>query len=147
MPAPRNRKHLLVLTGPKAERYRPHGKKIDPPPPPPAPASRSKHAKALERALKTAVTDAQQRRSDAGIAVHGAEPGLYVQFDSQPGVALELGSLEAANQGIELVAVSHSLTGEATPRRVEHATVFVPDGKVGHFLGRFDLGTAPPCSG
>jgi hypothetical protein len=149
LPAPRNRKHLLVPTVPTAERYRPHPRKIDPPSGPPAPASRSKHAKALERALKTAVTDALQRRHDAGIEVHGAEPGLYVQFESQPGVPLELGSLESAHQGIELVAVRHVMTTEETPRRIEQATVFVPDGKVGHFLKRFEAyaKTAPKKKG
>jgi hypothetical protein len=149
VPAPRNRKHILVQTRPTTERYRPHPRKIPPPPGPPAPASRSKHAKTLERALKTAVTEAGRRRNEAGIEVHGAEPGLYVQFESQPGIPLELGSFEAANQGIELVAVSHALTEEKEPRRVERATVFVPDGKVGHFLRRLEAyaKTAPKKEG
>ena len=149
MASQRNRKHILVPTGPSTERYRPHPRRIDPPPGPPAPASRSKHAKSLELALNSAITESQKRRSEAGIEVHGAEPGLYIQFESQPGVPLELGSLEAMHRGIELVAVSHSMTTEEAPRRVEHATVFVPDGKVGHFLERFEAyaKTAPKKKG
>lgn len=64
--------------------------------------------------------------------------GLYVQFESQPGVPLQVTSLEDSRQGIEVVAVSHSKTDEPEPRRIERATVFVPDGKVKHFLKRFE---------
>lgn len=102
------------------------------------PASRSSHGKALARALEAAVTEAHQRREETGIEIHGAEPGIYVQFESQPGVSLQLNSLEDSRQGIELVAVSHTATEEPEPRRIERATVFVPDGKVKHFLRRFE---------
>jgi hypothetical protein len=61
-----------------------------------------------------------------------------VQFESQPGVPLQVTSLEDSRQGIEVVAVSHSKTEEPEPRRIERATVFVPDGKVKHFLKRFE---------
>lgn len=84
------------------------------------------------------MVEAHQRRADAGIQVHGAVPGLYIQFESQPGVPLQLSSLEDARQGIELVAVSHAQTPEAEPRRIERATVFVPEGKVKHFVTRFE---------
>lgn len=137
MAAPRNRPHLLVPGPPSAEAYRPHGRKIEVPKPPP-PASRPKHGKALQRALKAAVVEATKRREQAGVEVHGAVPGLYVQFESQAGVPLQVKSLEDARQGIEVVAVSHTKTDEATPRLIERATVFVPDGKVKHFLGRFE---------
>lgn len=136
MPAPRNRKHILVPGLPKAQAYKPHGRKIDVAKPPP-PTSRPAHGKALERALKAAVVEADKRRGESGIEVHGAVPGLYVQFDSQPDVPLQVTSLEDARQGIEVVAVSHTQTRELHPRRIEHATVFVPDGKVKHFLRRF----------
>lgn len=136
MPAPRNRKHILVPGPPSVEAYKPHPPNIKPTKPAP-PTSRAKHGKALERALETAVIEASKRRRDAGVAVHGAEPGVYVRFDSQPGVPLQVTSLEDAGQGIEVVAVTATETDEVVPRRVEHATVFVPDGKVKHFLDRF----------
>jgi hypothetical protein len=101
------------------------------------PADRPQHGRALERAFTTAIAEANQRRQDAGLSVHGAEPGLYVQFESQPGVPLQLHSLEDTGQGIQLVAVSHTKTNDPEPRRIERATVFVPDGKVKHFLKRF----------
>lgn len=149
MPAPRNRKHIIVSREPATEPYRPHDRKIDPPAKAIPPASRQKHGKTLDRALKAAITEAKQRRIEAQIEVRNAQPGLYVQFESQPGFPLQLGSLEAANQGIELVAVSHALTTDIPPRRVERATVFMPEGKVGHFLKRFEAyaKTAPKAKG
>lgn len=148
MAAPRNRKHIIVPGKPTVEPYTPHGRKIDIPKPP-APASRPAHGKALKRALESAVVEAHQRRTNPGFQVHGAEPGLYVQFESQPGVPLKLSSLEDARQGIELVAVSHTQTEEAEPRRIERATVFVPEGKVKHFVTRFEsyAKTTPKAKG
>ena len=137
MAAPRNRKHLIVPGHPSTEAYKPYGRKIEITRPKP-PASRAKHGRALERALKATVVEAERRRADAGIEVHGAEPGVYIQFESQPGVPLQLTSLEDARQGIELVAVSHAQTEEEKPRRIERATVFVPEGKVRHFFKRFE---------
>jgi hypothetical protein len=135
--APRNRKHILVPGPPTAEAYRPHGRTIKITKPVP-PTSRAKHGKALERSLKAAVVEANNRRDDAGIEVHGAVPGLYVQFESQPGVPLQVTSLEDARQGIEVVAVSAINAAGPKSQRVERATVFVPDGKVKHFLKRFE---------
>ncbi len=71
----------------------------------------------MKQALQSAVVDAQQRRTDAGFQVHGVVPGIYVQFESQPGVPLQLTSLEDSRKGIEVVAVTF---------------------KVKHFLDRFD---------
>lgn len=137
MAAPRNRKHILVPGPPAAEDYKPHGRKFDVTKPAP-PASRVKHGKALERELKAAVALAKTRRNESGIEVHGAVPGVYVQFESRPDVPLQVSSLEDLRQGIEVVAVSHSTTDEPSPRHIERATVFVPDGKVRHFLERFE---------
>lgn len=148
MAAPRNRNHLIVPGRPATEPYAPHPRTIRPPKPP-APPSRAVHGQALKVAFEGAVHEAQQRRASAGIQVPGAAPGLYVQFESQPGVPLDLTALEAPKSGIELVAVSHTLTTEAQPRRIERATVFVPEGKVKHFIARFEAysKTAPKRKG
>jgi hypothetical protein len=135
--AARNRKHIIVPGRPTAEPYKPHGRKIDIPKPP-APASRPAHGKGLKAALESAVVEGRQRRAGAGIDVHGAVAGLYIQFESQPGVPLKLSSLEDARQGIELVAVTHARTEEPEPRQIERATVFVPENKVKHFVTRFE---------
>ncbi|MGE0144221.1 MAG: S8 family peptidase [Planctomycetota bacterium] len=62
---------------------------------------------------------------------------MYIQFESRSGRPLELGSLEDARQGIELVAYSRIEKANKAKGVVEQATVFVPDGKVKHFLERF----------
>lgn len=135
MAAPRDRRHIVVPKEPRAEKYQPHPRKIkkrsiDPP-------DRAKHGRELSKALRTAQQQAAARRSDLEIEVEGAQPGLYIQFDSRSGIPLDLGSLENARTGIELVAFSR--IGEDGPDGavVERATVFVPEGKVRHFLDRF----------
>src|SRR5919204_2921404 len=133
MPAPRNRKHLLIPNPPASEAYTPHPKKIKQPSFP-GPQNRQRHARALQRALSTAEREAQEARETLDITVHGAEPGLYIQFESPPGINLKLDSLENRKQGIELVAVQQSAEEEPA---VQLATVFVPDGSLKHFFGRF----------
>lgn len=134
MAAPRNRKHLLVRLPPSAEAYRPHPRKIELPPIP-APRDRREHARALTDALLEAEREAIRDRQELVVSVHGAEPGLYVQFESPPGIALKLESLEDRRKGIELVAVRTVEQEDAPP--IEWATVFVPDGKLAHFVTRF----------
>lgn len=135
MPAPRNRRHILVRAAPGHEDYTPHPRRIVPAALP-VPVNRRRHAAALKASLRDAHQEAQERRQAADIEVHGAEPGLYVEFDSQPGVDLKLESLEDRRQGIELMAVTRQLAADGTV--TERATVFVPDGAVKHFVGRFD---------
>src|SRR5262245_20523692 len=134
MPAPRNRRHILVPTPPSREDYRPHPRSIDLPTPP-APEDRGRHADVLKRSLVEAQRQGQERREAAEITVHGAQPGLYVVFDSQPGVELKLQSLEDKRQGIELVGVTRHQAADGAA--IERATVFVPEGKVKHFISRF----------
>lgn len=137
MGAPRNRRHLLVSRAPTTEAYTSHPPAI-PPPFIPAPPDRARHARQLRTALLAAAKAAGQARKELGIAVHGAQPGLYVEFDSQPGVPLDLGSLENRRPGvdIELVAVTTTAGTEGAP--VQRATVFVPDGQVKQFITRFE---------
>ena len=104
MPAPRNRRHLVVPGPPSTDAYRPHGRPINPKPFP-RPGDRPAHAKALTEALRQAEEEASQRRATTSITVHGAEPGLYIQFESPPGIELRLESLEDRGKGIELTAV------------------------------------------
>ncbi len=71
------------------------------------------------------------------MTVHGAEPGVYIQFESPPGVEMKLESLEDRRQGIELVAVQRVAAGPEESV-VQLATVFVPDGSLKHFFNRFE---------
>jgi hypothetical protein len=61
---------------------------------------------------------------------------VYIQFRAPAGVDLKLESLENKPAGIELRGVQRT-TPAADQAFVETATVFVPEGKVAHFLTRF----------
>ncbi len=66
-----------------------------------------------------------------------ASDGVYVVFDSVPGFDLVLTTLDPqiAGDQPELVAVQRVVVGGEA---VERATVFVPDGKIGYFVKRFE---------
>ena len=135
MSAPRNRKHILVRDGPSTEGYRPHPRKIVPPPFP-GPPDRQRHAAYLHDSLIEAQRQAEANRAALEISVHGAQPGLYVEFESPPDVEMKLDSLENKRRGIEVVAVRKVPVGpEASP--TQFATVFIPDGSLRHFFERF----------
>src|SRR5262245_878136 len=136
MAAPRNRRHLVIPTAPAAEAYTPHARKIAPEDFI-RPANRQQHAASLQAALLAAEKEAKASRQAQPIVVQGAAPGVYVQFDSPPGVALKVESLEDKRKGIEVVAVR---TASTDPQQapVQRATVFVPDGQIKHFIGRFE---------
>ncbi len=136
MTAKRTRRHILVPGLPIAERYAPHKQRGGAKPA--APPSRRDHGAALKTSLSRAEADASQRRATAGIVVHGAKPGMYIEFESQPGVELNTSSLESKSKGIELVAVNDDPTDEPEPRTIQRATVFVPDGGLKHFVDRIE---------
>jgi hypothetical protein len=127
---PRDRPHILIRKPATPERYTPH-LFLPAIKSPPSPRDRKAHARELKRAIEDARKEAQARRASAGFAITGAAPGIYVQFESQPGFALKLESMESARQGIELVAVQETAG-------IQRATVFVPDGSIKHFVKRFE---------
>jgi len=103
------------------------------------------HAAALESAFESAIGAAEQRRTAAGFSVTGAKPGVYLEFESQPGWELALASMEKRqakdpHRHIELVAVSEREveSGSEPAKPSQYAAVFVPDGEVGHFLDRLE---------
>jgi hypothetical protein len=86
----------------------------------------------LRQAIEQSVDSSKQRRETIGFSVTTAKPGTYLEFESFPGVQLAVESMGSTkgkdrHQHIELVAVS-------TFDDVQRATVFVPEGKAGHFL-------------
>lgn len=131
----RNRRHILVKKPAFGESFTPYGKPIEPSLIP-VPPDRKAHASKLRRELQSAEKEAAERRATAGLTVHGANPGLYVEFESVPGIDLKLESLEDKRQRIELVAVREGPSADDPQKTIEWATVFIPDGRAGHFLGR-----------
>jgi hypothetical protein len=102
----------------------------------PGPQDRRRHARALTRELTAVEGEAHEARGTTDISVHGAEPGIYIQFESPPNVELKLESLEDRRKGIELVAVQNAPGVERAT--IQLATVFVPDGSLKHFFDRFE---------
>lgn len=135
MAAPRDRRHILVpLDRRQASAYT-WPKRAIKSDPAPAPASRKVHGDALRALFAQALTEAHARRGAATVEVHGAEPGVYVEFEGRPGATLKLPSLENRAKGIEVVAATDP---PETPQEVQRATVFVPEVKTDHFVQRFD---------
>lgn len=97
------------------------------------PRDRTKHAEhvlsRLDDAARTAEARKERRRA-VGIGVSG---GIYLEFESDSGHALTLQSLTDPRAGIELVAIRSD-----DVRRVELATVFVPEGKLSTFVKKVE---------
>ena len=135
--ADRNRPHLFVDGRVAAEEYRRPpaggGRSEEVPPP----ADRAGHARGLITALERADSAGRSRRAAAPVSVPGALPGVYVTFESFPGLDLALKSLDPQRGRVhaELRGV-HREDRPAGP--VEVATVFIPDGKVGTFVRTFE---------
>jgi hypothetical protein len=72
---------------------------------PPEVENRVAHGLSLKQAIQDAEAAGSRRREAVGFYVRGAKPGIYVEFESLPGVPLNLNSLEDRRRGIELVAV------------------------------------------
>ena len=135
--APRDRIHILVTRPAIADAYTSYqtGRGSARPP---SPLDRVGHSAVLRAA---ALAAERQAIADRAMATQqlGVVPGegTYLQFESWPGFELKLSTLSPATgtHRPELVAVQHVVVDDQT---VEVATVFVPDGGLGHFLDRFD---------
>lgn len=134
MAAPRIRRHILVPNQPATEAFTPHRKGF-------AqtdfarPQDRKAHAAGLTAALNAASVEAFGKRGQIAPALAPAisQAGIYIEFVAPAGVELKLESLDLAS-GIRLLAVREE-KGNGT--ETQTATVFVPDGKLTHFLSRF----------
>ncbi len=77
------------------------------------------------------------RRKAAIAAGHDVKSdGIVLHFVGPPGFKLELGSMESARAGIELLSVQ-PVDRTDDDERPQQAAVFVPDDKVRYFLDRF----------
>jgi len=133
--AERDRPHLFIEAV-AAENYRRPPRKMDPKPLP-APANRAAHADGLKASLEAASAQGDTQREAQAVHIQGAIPGIYVMFESFPGLKLALESLDPRQGKVhpELRLVRDVVVdGEV----VEQATVFIPDGKLGYFLKRID---------
>lgn len=131
--AERDRPHIVVRRRAEAEPYTRPPLAI-PTRPLPVPTDRRSHAlrlaTELQEAEAAAVVQREQRPADAAKAA-----GIYVAFEAFPEVELAFESLDPQQGRLhpELVAVRSVLAGD---RVQEQATVFIPDSKLGYFMGR-----------
>jgi len=134
--AERDRSHIIIRGEASAEPYRPPPRRI-PRRPLPEPPDRGRHGDRLGGELATADRQGASRRELQSIRVEGAIPGIYVTFESFPGVELALESLDPRRGKIhpELVSVRKVTVDDDV---VEQATVFIPEGKLGYFLRRIE---------
>ncbi len=131
--AERNRAHVFVERPALAQPFTPPLRPITPKQWP-APEQRKQHGLNLSASIQAAATAGHNRRP-ASSGYLGANSGVYVTFQSFPGVELVLERLDPRQGNVhpELRVVSETRhLGEV----VEHATVFVPEGKMAYFNRR-----------
>jgi hypothetical protein len=120
----RKKRHFILEGIAQAERFRQPRVSIKQVPIPAR--DRRRHGTALlgQIAELEPVLEAARRTQEDGGFEGGF--GLQVEFESFPDIELAFESLARENQGIELFNVRHE-------EQRAYATVFVPDGKLGHF--------------
>ena len=91
------------------------------------------------QSLVTQIQSAEQQAAKQVAAQPSIEKpkGVVLHFQSDPGFKLQLKSLESDRSGIEL------RNAFVDANRVMHATVFIPDGKVGLFVRKFEAYADP----
>lgn len=87
------------------------------------------HASQLIQSIQSA--EQQASAATASEPVQERPKGIVLDFSSDPGFKLQLKSLEIRQSGIEL-------RNARTTGGVMHGTVFVPDGKIGIFVRKFE---------
>lgn len=134
--APRDRLHIIVQRPASAEPYRRPPRAITGRPLP-SPDDRRAHASQLSGGLSAAEDEAHDRRQQRDVEVEGAIDGIYLVFESFPGIDLAVEKFDPrrGKRHPELMSVREVVV-DGEP--VERATVFVPDGTLGYFLGRLE---------
>jgi Subtilase family len=119
--------HIVVENSATTEAYRyPGGGGSEKPLPP---HDRQAHASRLLSALDRVRSQVASRKEELKAWAVPAKKGVHVEFESEPGFELELGSLEDRHQGIQVVAIRRSPEKEDTQLAVVH----VPEGKLKAF--------------
>src|SRR5690349_5273906 len=130
--AERNRRHILLHGGAHAEPYQRPPQRIPEAKLPTV--NRANHGRDLRIQLETAAEESLLRRTEQTVNIAGSQPGIRVVFDSFPGIELAFESLDpkSGRSHPELLSVREVMAGDQV---VEQATVFIPEGKLGYFLG------------
>jgi len=134
--AERDRPHIFLPGQAAAERYRRPPRNIDGKALQ-SPSDRAGHAQGLRSGLESAGAQGTERREAESIHVEGTIPGVYVAFESFPGIELAFerldprrGKLHPQLRNLQDVVIDG--------QTIEQATVFIPDGTLGYFLRRIE---------
>lgn len=133
--ADRNRPHIFVEQPAQAEAYTPPPRGRDTDTSVGVPANRRTHGESLDAQLLRAEAAGLGRRTDRR-QVEGSLDGMYLTFESFPGLELAVESMDVRQGRIHPELRSVRLSALPDGQQVELATVFIPDGKVGYFLRR-----------
>lgn len=88
------------------------------------------HGARLKKRFEQAWAAAKTKQQHVAV-IAGNPEGFLVQFDSEPNFELDLDKFDLRRDGIELRSVQQAGS-------VQRATVFVPEGKVEKFIGKFE---------
>jgi Subtilase family len=144
--ADRDKRHIVVDDGARSEPYGRPPRKMDAQALP-TPSDRFGHGSKLVNELNAANSSALTRRDALGDASERAS-GIYLTFESFPGVDLALESMDPRRGDVHPVLVAvRGDDVDGVPRTL--ATIYVPDGKLGYFLSRLTayLETADSAEG
>ncbi|MGC4192898.1 MAG: S8 family peptidase [Thermomicrobiales bacterium] len=138
--ASRTLSHIPVKKKPDSVRFSGYGSPInsDDAKKPPAP-DRAKHGAALAHTLETIAKefDAAQHANSLAQQIPSAEPGLYLEVQSQPKQRLELDQLTNSASGLRLVAFrAEESNDQAESGKRERAVFFAPKGDTSAFSQR-----------
>lgn len=134
--AERNLPHIFLDGSAASERYQRPPRKIKPRPQP-SPEDREGHGQRLRDELESAEAAGKRRREEQDLVIFGVTEGVYVTFESFPGLDLALESLDPSAGKVHPHLVSVRQV-RVVDDLVEQATVFIPDGKLGYFLKRIE---------
>lgn len=124
MISPPRRSHILTPP-PRRITGRPFG----------APDNRRAHGEGPGAQLTLAEATGLERRAET-TRVEGALDGIYVTFESFPGIELAIESLDVRQGRLRPELRTVQVAVRPDGQRVEFATVFIPDGRLGYFLQR-----------
>ncbi|MFN7930073.1 MAG: S8 family peptidase [Blastocatellia bacterium] len=96
-------------------------------------SDRQKHGEMLRDQLEEVARKSQAQQQ----AVQAVEKGFYVEFEGEPGHDLKVESLKDKKAGIKLVAVTE-IERDETTQKLTRAMVFVPEGKISHFIKKVE---------
>ena len=96
---------------------------------------RQQHGEMLQDQLDELMRSQTQQPATQTAPV--VEKGFYIEFEGEPGYDLKVESLKDTRAGIKLVAVTEIAGDENTPK-LTRATVFVPEGKISHFIKKVE---------